>query len=406
VWTNTPVRPQDVPGAIERAYHEATALRGPALVVVPVGDWLEPTDPLAGGSPLQVVRPLTVGAVEVAELAELIAGARRPALVVGPGADSREGWNAVVALAERLRCPVWQETFSRRAGFPQDHPQFSGHMPWRRRLIHETLAPHDLVLAIGTNAFRTYQFDEPAPLVGPQTRVAVISDDPAEAHRSPSELALVAPVAPACEALVARVAARDVAMPEPLRRPAAPQPPAPGEPLTPAHVFDALARRLSAEAVLVEETPSSQPELYRRIPIRAPLGFVGTANGGLGFGLSGSIGLRLGLPERPVVGVIGDGSTMYAIQALWSAAHYRVGVLLIVMANGGYAVMDALAREAGGDGPWPKFGPVDIAGIARCLGCPSVRVATHSELLETFDDVLPGLAARDEPLLVEIAVSG
>jgi benzoylformate decarboxylase len=105
-----------------------------------------------------------------------------------------------------------------------------------------------------------------------------------------------------------------------------------------------------------------------------------------------------------VVGVLGDGSAMYAIQSLWSAAHYRVGVLLIVMNNGGYAIMDLQARQRGGAGAWPGFPGIEIAGIARCLGCDSRRVGGHSELLQTLDEVIPGLAERREPLLVEIAV--
>jgi benzoylformate decarboxylase len=156
--------------------------------------------------------------------------------------------------------------------------------------------------------------------------------------------------------------------------------------------------------VIVEETPSSQPELYQRLPIRQPRGFVACGNGGLGFGVAGSVGLRMGNPDRPVVGVIGDGSSMYAIQALWSAAHYEVGVLLIVMANGRYAVMDNLARAAQAPAAWPAFGSIDIAGIARCLGCPAINISTHEELIGTFDEVLPGLAARREPLLVEVAL--
>jgi benzoylformate decarboxylase len=74
----------------------------------------------------------------------------------------------------------------------------------------------------------------------------------------------------------------------------------------------------------------------------------------------------------------------------------------VVMANGRYAIMDRLARGAGGPGPWPSFGSIDIAGMARCLGCPAVNVATHDDLIELFDEVLPGLASRREPLLVEI----
>ncbi len=405
VWTNVPTRAQDVPGAIARAYHEALAGPGPALVVVPMDDWEAAADELAAGAPARIVRSRFVAPEEVAELADLIGEAESPALVVGPGADSPAGWDAVVSVAERLRCPVWQEPFSRRAGFPQDHPLFAGPLPWKRRLMRETLAPHDLVLAIGTGAFRLYLFDEASPLVEPRTRVAVITDDPAEAHRSPCEFALVAPVASVCSALAGCLPERDVLAPEPMLRPSAPAPPASGEPLAPAHVLAALAQRLPRDSVLVEETPSSQPELYRRIAVRAPLGFVGSANGGLGFGLSGAIGLRMGLPDRPVVGVIGDGSAMYAIQALWSAGHYRVGVLLIVMANGRYAVMDGLARERGRTAAWPAFEAIDVAGIARCLGCPSIRITTHDELLRTLDDVLPGLADRREPLLVEVAVT-
>jgi benzoylformate decarboxylase len=406
VWSTLPVRAQDVPGAIARGYHEAMTGRGPAIVVVPMDDWLADADPLAAAAPTDVLRPCRVTPEDVRPVAQLLAGSSAPAIVVGAGADSSAAWEAIVTLAEALRCPVWQEPFGSRAGFPQDHPLFAGHLPWRRRALRERLAGHDFVLAIGTHAFRTYLFDDPVELVAPGTRVAVVSDDPAEIHRSACQVALLAAIAPACAALADQLPAREVARLERLRAPDPPDPlpPAPGEPLLPAHVLSALAERLPPDAVLVEETPSSRPELLERIPARAPLGFVSTANGGLGFGLAGAIGLRMALPERPVVGVIGDGAAMYAIQALWSAAHYRVGVLLIVMNNGGYAIMDAQARERGGAAPWPGFDGTDVAGIARCMGCASVRVTGHPELIHTLDEVMPGLAQRREPLLVEIAL--
>ncbi len=409
VWSSLPVRPQDVPGAIARAYHEALAAGGPALVIVPMGDWLQEADPLAAAAPSEIMRAGAVAEADVEPIGELIRDCDKPALVVGAGADTREGWDAVVALAERLGSPVWQEAFGSRAGFPQDHPLFAGHLPWMRAQMQERLSAHDLVIAIGCSAFRAYLFDQPVALVAPGTRVAVITHDPAEAHRSPCDVAVVAPVAGACTALAELVEPVDAAAGsrrDPIHR--APDPPAlpgAGEPLLAGHVLAALASRLPRVAVVVEETPSSRPELLERIPARSPLGFVSNANGGLGFGLSGSIGLKLGLPDRPVVAVLGDGSTMYAIQALWSAARYDVGVLLIVMSNGGYAIMDELARLRGGRGPWPGFGEIDIAGIAGCLGCPAVRVATHDELVRTFDEVIPGLAERREPLLVEVSVA-
>jgi benzoylformate decarboxylase len=405
VWTATPLRPQDLPGAIARAYHEAAAAGAPTLVIAPMGDWSQPADELAAGSPAQVVRPRSVVAEDVSALVELIEAADAPALVVGAGADTPEGWDAVVALAERLGCPVWQEAFGGRAGFPQDHALFAGHLPWMRRRMQEALGSHDLVIAIGTNAFRAYLFDEPVPFVPPGTRVAVLTDVQAEALRSPCDLALVAPVAAACAAVAQGLGARERVLPAAAKSPPPLAPPGPGEPLQAGHVFAALAERLPRDVVLVEETPSSRPELHRRIPARSPMGFVSCANGALGFGLSGSIGLRLGAPQRPVVAVLGDGASLYTIQALWSAARYSVGVLLVVMANGGYAVMDALAREHGGRGAWGAFGHIDIAAIATAFGCPSTRVQTHEQLLSTLDGVIPTLRERQQPLLIEVSIA-
>jgi benzoylformate decarboxylase len=405
VWAQTPTRAQDVPGTIARAYHEAKAAAGPALVVVPMSDWEEPADELAANAPAHIVRATSISSAELYELVELVARAENPAIVVGAGSDSPEGWGALVELAERLHCPVWQEPFGARAGFPQDHPLFAGHLHWRRRLMREALAPHDLVLVVGTNAFRLYLFEQPEPPVAPGTRVAVITADPAEAHRSPCELAVVAPVAAACAALAEQCDQRDGPAPAPTERPPAPPPPRPGEPLRSAHVLAALADRLPADVVLLEESPSAKPELHQWIRARAPLGFVSCANGGLGFGISGAIGLRMGLPDRPVVAVLGDGSALFAIQALWSAAHYEVGVLMVVMANGGYGVMDAQAQARDGAGPWPAFGGVEIAGIARCFGCGATRVQTHEQLLSALDEALADPAARAQPLLIEVAVA-
>jgi benzoylformate decarboxylase len=124
--------------------------------------------------------------------------------------------------------------------------------------------------------------------------------------------------------------------------------------------------------------------------------------GGLGFALPAAAGLRLAGVRRPVVAVVGDGSSIYGIQALWSAAHYHAGALFIVIANGGYAVMDRLA-ERHGRPPWPSF-HVDITGLARSFGCPAQRIETHPELVQALREVLPTLANRDEPLLLEVVV--
>jgi benzoylformate decarboxylase len=405
VWTSQPAHPSEVPGAISRAHHEAAVGRGPALVVVPMGDWEEPIEPgwagpaapdrLAGGGP--------AAPEGVAQLAGLLRGAGAPALVVGAGADTPAGWAGGVRLAERLGCPVWQDAFASRAGFPQDHFQFAGHLPWQRERMRAALSMHDVVVCVGTPAFRLYLY-EPGLLVEPGTRVAVVTDDPEEAMRSRCDLAVLAAPAEVCEALADMLPQRPRAATA-IARPGPPAPPADGEPLESAHVLEALAERLEPDTVLVEEAPSLRPELFARVPIRSPLGFVSVANGALGFGLPGAVGLRMAIPERPVVAVLGDGSSMYSIQALWTAAARRVGVLFVVMANGRYAVMDELAEAHGGRGPWPPLASLDVAAIAEGMGCAAVRVTDHAQLTACLDEVVPALRERSGPLLLDVRIS-
>jgi benzoylformate decarboxylase len=393
-----------VPASIARARHEAVAARGPALVIVPMDDWsAEALGPEVRAAPGTVVRARTTDREAVAAVADLVGAAKNPTLVVGAGADDPATWKALVALAERLSCPVWQEPFSARAGFPQDHPLFAGNLPFDRPRLRATLAPYDAVVVVGGPAFRQYPF-HPGPFVEPGTRVAVISEDPAEVHRSTAELAVIAHPGPICAELARLVPARDGAIPERAAPPAPPVPPASGEQLRAGHVFAAMADRLSRDTILIEESPSNRPELLSRLPAREPLGFLSPAMGGLGFALPAATGLRMARPDRPVVAVVGDGASLYSIQSLWSAAHYGAGALFVVLSNGGYAIMDRLAEEHGGRVPWPGFG-VDVAGLARAFGCPARTVSAHDELLATFDEVLPTLGDRTEPLLLEIAIS-
>ncbi len=111
------------------------------------------------------------------------------------------------------------------------------------------------------------------------------------------------------------------------------------------------------------------------------------------------------MPDRPIVAIVGDGSAIYQIMSVWSAAHYRVGALFIVLSNGGYAIMDRLAEQHGGAGPWPSFNEIELASVARGFGCPARRITTHDELESVLDEVVPTLAEREEPLLLDVVVA-
>jgi benzoylformate decarboxylase len=182
-------------------------------------------------------------------------------------------------------------------------------------------------------------------------------------------------------------------------------PPAgPGEPLRAPHVFALLAERTDRDTVVVEETPSTRQVLEEMLPSREPLGYLGVAMGGLGFGMPAAIGVRMAQPNRPVIAILGDGSSMYAVQSLWTAANYGVGALFVVFANGGYAIMDKLAERTGQKAPWPGFPEVRLSALATALGCPARRIRTYDELVEVLDDVLPRLRELDAPLLLDIDV--
>jgi benzoylformate decarboxylase len=402
VWFDEPVRAQDVPGAIERAWHEAATHRGPAIVVVPMDDWDAPVDEdredAAAG---RVLRAAAADPDAIEAVAAFLAEASAPALVVGAGADDAATWTALVELAERLVAPVFQESFGARAGFPQDHPLFAGFLPADRPRLREKLARYDAILVVGAPVFRQSPYAA-GRFTEAGTRIALVSDDADEVHRSPVELAVLAPPAQICRELARRLPQRDETQPESLRPPPAP---APANPLTASHVLAALAERLPRDAIVVEEAPVDRPELHERLPAREPLGFVSAAMGGLGFALAGATGLRMALPDRPVVAVVGDGSSLYGIQALWSAAHYRVGVLFVILSNGGYAIMDRLAERQGLSSPWPSFDDVDVAALARGFGCEASAVKTHDELLDSLDEVVPTLPSRDEPLLLDVEIA-
>jgi benzoylformate decarboxylase len=84
---------------------------------------------------------------------------------------------------------------------------------------------------------------------------------------------------------------------------------------------------------------------------------------------------------------------------------YHAGAVFVILANRGYAVMDRLAEKQGGPAPWPPVKHVDVAGLAESFGCPARRIVDHASLLDTFDEVLPALGERQEPLLLEIRVA-
>ena len=408
VWRCQPALATDVPGAIEQAWHEAKTRRGPAVVVVPMDDWDADAKPGSQVAARHIVGASAADPRAIEDLADLVEASASTAIVVGADADSEEAWQAIVSLAERLQAPVWQEAFGARAGFPQDHQLFAGHLPSGRERLRSSLRQYDLIVVIGAPAFRQYPY-ESGPLVAEGVRVAMVVDDPDLAHHSPADLAIIGPIPAVCSRLADRVTVRG---PRPIRAGSDARATPEGNDATtestdvlrPSDVLRGLARRVDKDCVVVEECPSSRPDLHRILPARRPLGFVSAAMGGLGFAMPAAVGIRIGLPDRQVVAVTGDGSALYGIQAVWTAVHYKVAVVFVVLSNGRYAIMDHLARKRGIPGPWPAFSEINVARIAQGFGCRTRRVEGHRQLEEALDEALSRRTRTDEPFLVDAVV--
>ncbi|MCW2638763.1 MAG: thiamine pyrophosphate tpp-binding protein [Dactylosporangium sp.] len=383
-WSYEPARAQDVPGAIMRAYAQAVQPpAGPVYLSIPFDDWEQPAD----GTPAvrQVSTRIAAEPDRLREFADAIAGSRNPALVIGGAVDRSGGWDAAVALAEKLRAPVWAPPLPERAAFPQDHPQYRGMLPPAIGPLAEQLRGHDLVLVIGAPVFRYYPF-VPGEYLPEGTRLLHITDDPEDAARAPVGDSLLCDAGLACAALADLVPASDRPAPS---APAAPPPPEMGTPLSPDALFATLAREWPDDAILVEETPSNVKALARHIRIRRPGSFFAASSGGLGYGLPAAVGAALGERHtgrrRPVIAVIGDGSLHYSVQALWTAAQHRLPVVVVVPVNQEYAILKAFAEfEKTPDVPGLDLPGMDIPAIARGYGCQAQQVESAGGFAEAF----------------------
>jgi benzoylformate decarboxylase len=391
----TPVRAADVPGAVERAIAVATCEpAGPVLVVVPMDDWDLPAEPLPDRRP--VLGCAEAPAAVLDALAAEIDAATAPVLVAGAGVDRGGAWAGAVALAEQLGAPVWQEPMGARAGFPQDHPLWAGVLPPSRAAIRDRLAGHDLAIVLGAPVFR-YYLPETGPMLPPGCRLLQLTADPDEAADAPVGRSVVAALAGTLPRLATAVAARPAG---PARSrvdgPAAEPGTAPAGPLTAATLVRVLAAVTPAHATVVEECPSVRPVLDAGLPARRQGGWVSAAGGGLGFGLAGSVGLALADPARPVLCVVGDGSAVFGLQALWSAARYRAPAVFCVLVNNTYGVLVGQTRDRPGGAAMPglDIAGLDFAALAAGFGVRHQPADSAEELTAILRAALP---ATDQP---------
>ena len=411
-WAYEPVRAEDVPAAFMRAI--ATALQppaGPVFLSLPLDDW---DKPCAGPAVVRTVsRRIAPDSARLAEFAKALSESSSPVLIYGAAIDRGNGWSEAIAFAEALGAPVWAAPACERAPFPENHPLYSGGLPFAIGPLGKTLQGHDVALVVGAPVFRYYPYVA-GPYLPDGTRLLHISDDPGETARAPVGDSLlgdaVLSLAALTELLRGFKPKTDKAR-ETMTHHMAPHPPsqAGGKTdglLTAAQVFDALSEIRPANAVLVEESPSNLGDLHKSWPITEPGTFFTFASGGLGWNLPASVGIALAERDtgrnRPVITIIGDGSFQYSVQSIWTAAQLHLPILIIVMRNGEYCILKSFALLEDAPGvPGLDLPGIDIVSLAKGYGCDAARL----DDLDAIKKAATAAWTNAKPTVLEIPIS-
>jgi benzoylformate decarboxylase len=394
-WSCQPACAENVPAAIARAYYTAMERPcGPTFVSVPTDDWEREAELLPAR---QISRDFAPDPAGLQQVADALNKSERPALIVGPGVDQDRAWDLVVELAERTHANVWDSPFSSHAGFPEDHPLFAGFLPPVRHQLTDRLRGYDVLVVLSAPIF-TYHVYTGGPAIPPGAQLFQITSDPNEAAFAPIGTSVIATPRLALTQLLELIA--ETERPMPAARPARPVPPV-NNPMSGAFVMHTLAQIMPRDAIIVEEAPTHRDVMHDYLPIRTAGGFYTTASGGLGYSLPAAVGIALGSPNRKVIGLIGDGSSLYSIQALWTAAQERLPITFLLLNNGEYAAMKSFGLMTRvNNPPGVDLPDIDFMSIAQGFGCEAARVDKAQDLAAALSAAL----AANKPTLLDIIV--
>lgn len=400
-WSHEPASAKEVPYAISRAIHTATSeAKGPVYVSIPYDDWAQESEPQSESlTNRKVISRRALDASSLQSLVASINAASNPVLVFGPDVDADNANADAVKLAEKMKCPVWAAPSTPRCPFPNRHPSFRGLLPAGIVSIADRLKEHDLIVVIGAPVFRYHQYEagEYLPL---GTKLVHITCDFAEASRAPAGDAYIGDIAPVISQLLDTIDEKDGDLPNFHQSPIQVSLTSPMKPET---VFDAINWAAPQDSIFVNESTSTTAIMWERLNFRTQGSYYYAAAGGLGFAMPAGVGIQLAKPERQVFVVIGDGSSNYSIQALWTAARYNIPVIFIVMKNGTYGALRWFASVLDiGDIPAFDVPNIDFTRIAEGYGVQASTASTP----EALERAICRACESGKPALIEVETWG
>jgi benzoylformate decarboxylase len=431
-WSVEVQRIQDLPSAIRRAARVAlTPPTGPVFMALPVDLQMELADDL-DLSPIKLIDNRVRPPQEALRQASaLLLQASSPLILAGSRVNEAGGCEALVQLAELLGAPVISEsgTTHGRLVIPPDHPLYiQGGLPLWSPDVLARLEPYDVVFVAGMDMLRQYIYHEPSCPIPEHVKLIHLDEDPWQIGKNyQPEVGLVGHTREGLEELVTLVrtgqddtqrakaeersqqitaanqAARNQLDEEIDRQRGT-------TPLTPLCAMEAIARVLPAEVAVVEEAVTTTNTTLERLgALKTTTGYFGHRGWALGWGLGVSIGVQMAWPERPVIGILGEGAAMYGIQGLWTAARYQVPVTFVICNNAQYHILKLCARtlqlpqaQQGTFKGLDIVGPeIDFVSLARSLGVEAHRVEDADSL---SDHIREGISS-DKPLLLDVSIS-
>jgi benzoylformate decarboxylase len=399
---------------------------GPVFVALPI-NVMEQETAIPAISEGSLYRAAGPDPKALQELSEHIRAAQAPAIVIGDDVARAGAGDAVAALAETIGAPIWLEVIHQHRAVPSAHPNLRGTLPIDAASIAATLGDTDLVLLMGGPFFEEIWYSGGAPFP-PGCKVLQIEESAERLSRNYALTAgLVGGLAPTISALTDTIRDQEVAaertaaearcdglkslkQAEARDRQARVDSAQDRRPMPIAVAMAVLAKAVPRDAVIVEEAITGSPYLTQAFTFDGPGDYYCGRGGGIGQGLAGAIGVQLANPERPVVCISGDGSAMYSITALWTAAHHNLPIVFIILSNREYRILkhnvdiyrqrfniESNRAYAQLDLREPELGFVEMAAG---MGVTGQRVTEPEDLISALGDAF----ASGAPRLIDVAI--
>ncbi len=423
-WAWEVRQPSEVPAAMARAFRIAsTPPTGPVFLSLPV-DVMERRAIMDLPRATRVAAKTRPDIKAIEEAARILANASDPAIIAGDGCARSGGVGAVVKLAETIGARVYSEPLNALLDFPTNHPLYCGPLFANAKQVQDQLRNADVIVIIGVSIL-TPLVNTGERMLPPRARLVQIDADARELGKNhPAEVAILADPCLAVEELTAAVIPlltgavslevirrRHVVLSEvaDARGKHSALATASGDgPMPPAFVAREMRAAAAKDAVLVDESVTSTAFVRTIFDLEQPNSYFYAKGGSLGLGIPQAVGVKLAMPERQVLCAVGDGSALYSIQALWTAAHYKLAVVFVVFNNTSYMILKggllamkgASAKKSVFTGMDLTEPAVDFLALASSMGVAARRVQRAEELRPALDWALN----ESGPALLDVAI--